>query len=280
MRKIMQRIKTFRTFESMTQGLTPEQKMWLDKCISEGGTWTFNSEGLVDVEGDFDCSGENLSGFKGVRFGKVSGNFYCSGNNLTSLDGAPREVKGSFWCQRNKLPSLVGAPENVGGNFYCLKNGLTSLVGSPLKVGEDFYCDENNLTSLVGAPPEVKGYFKCEKNPLKTLLGAPQKIGGLFKFSAGIGDQEFFISQGKWGPEGWLQALEDIDDLKARGLILTLLDPDDLNKLFRDQPEQTMIDLQEIWNLPEFAPIRKQLKVTERYRDDMDLLGDMKELGF
>jgi hypothetical protein len=41
-----------------------------------------------------------------------------------------------------------------------------------------------------------------------------------------------------------------------------------------------MIDLQGVWNLPEFAPIRKQLKVPERYRDDMDLLGDMKELGF
>jgi hypothetical protein len=58
------------------------------------------------------------------------------------------------------------------------------------------------------------------------------------------------------------------------------LDPDVLNKRFRDRPEQTMIDLQGVWNLPGFAPIRKQLKVPERYRDDMDLLGDMKELGF
>jgi hypothetical protein len=77
-----------------------------------------------------------------------------------------------------------------------------------------------------------------------------------------------------------LQALKTIGDPKARGLVLTLLNPDDLNKLFRDQPEQTMIDLQGVWNLPGFAPIRKQLKVPDRYRDDMDLLGDMKELGF
>jgi hypothetical protein len=77
-----------------------------------------------------------------------------------------------------------------------------------------------------------------------------------------------------------LQALKTIGDPKARGLVLTLLNPDDLNKLFRDQPEQTMIDLQGVWNLPGFAHIRKQLKVPERYRDDMDLLGDMKELGF
>jgi hypothetical protein len=238
MNKSMQRIKTFRTFESVTQGLTPEQKSWLDKCISEGGTWTVNAEGLVDVEGDFDCSGENLSGFKGVRFGKVSWNFYCSGNKITSLEGAPREV------------------------------------------GRDFHCHVNNLTSLEGSPLEVKGSFYCENNPLQTLVGAPRKIGGYFIFSAGVRARQFVIRGDQWGPEGWLQALKTIRDPKAKALVLTLLDPDVLNKLFRDQPEQTMIDLQGVWNLPEFAPIRKQLKVPERYRDDMDLLGDMKELGF
>jgi hypothetical protein len=105
-------------------------------------------------------------------------------------------------------------------------------------------------------------------------------MDGDFRFSAGVEAPEFEIEEHQWGPEGWVQALEDIDDPKARGLVLTLLDPDALNKRFRDQPEQTTVDLQEVWNLPGFAPIRKQLKVPERYRDDMDLLGDMKELGF
>jgi hypothetical protein len=272
------RIKTFKVFESDIHGLTPEQKRWLDNCTY--GTWTVNAEGLVDVEGDFKFSYQILSDLKGVRFGKVSGNFYCSGNNLTSLEGAPREVKGSFWCQRNKLPSLVGAPEKVDGDFDCSENKLTSLEGAPGVVSGDFWCNDNSLTSLEGAPLDVKGDFDCENNPLQTLAGAPRKIGGHFRFSAGVGAQQFYIPQGQWGPAGWLKTLEDIDDPKARGLVLTLSDPDSLNKLFRNQPEQTMIDLQEIWNLPEFAPIRKQLKVPERYRDDMDLLGDMKELGF
>ncbi len=255
----MQRIQTFRTFESVTQGLTPDQKSWLDKCTEGRGTWSLNAEGLVDVRGSFSCYEQGLSDFKGVRFGKVSGNFYCSGNRLTSLEGAPLKVEGNFWCYWNKLTSLEGAPREVRGDFYCHRNKLTSLEGAPL---------------------EVKGNFECENNPLQTLLGAPQKIGGHFRFSAGIEAPEFYISQGQWGPSGWLKSLETIDDPKARALILTLLDPDVLNKRFRDQPEQTMIDLQEVWNLPSFAPIRKQLKVPERYRDDMDLLGDMKELGF
>jgi hypothetical protein len=251
------RIKTFKVFESDIHGLTPEQKSWLDKFT--GGTWSLNAEGLVDVEGAFDCSYRRLSDFKGVRFGKVSGNFYCQWNSLTSLEGAP---------------------EDVGLTFYCSHNNLTSLEGAPQKVGGNFWCNDNSLTSLEGAPLEAKMNFECENNPLQTLLGAPQKIGGHFRFSAGIIDPQFSISQGQWGPVGWVQALKDIGNPKARDLILTLLDPDVLNKLFRDQPEQTMIDLQGVWNLPSFAPIRKQLKVPERYRDDMDLLGDMKELGF
>ncbi len=252
----MKRIKTFRTFESVTGGLTPEQKNWLDECTE--GTWTLNAEGLVDVE-NFDCSSQNLSDFRGVKFGKVSGNFLCHSNKLTSLEGAP---------------------EDVGLTFYCAHSNLTSLEGAPLEVGGNFYCDNNSLTSLEGAPVDVKGDFECEKNPLQTLIGAPRKIGGHFRFSAGIEAQQFYIPQGQWGPAGWLQALETIGDPKAKALILTLLDPDVFNKLFRDRPEQTMIDLQGVWNLPSFAPIRKQLKVPERYRDDMDLLGDMKELGF
>ncbi len=232
------RIKTFRTFESVNQGLTPEQKSWLDGCISIGSTWTVNAEGLVDVEGYFDLSHRGLPDFKGVRFGKVNGNFWCNHNKLTSLEGSPREVKGDFWC-----------------NY-------------------------NSLTSFEGAPQEVERNFEGENNPLQTLVGAPRKIGGRFLFSAGVGARQFGIPASQWGPEGWLQAWETIDDPKAKALVLTLLDPDVLNKLFRDQPEQTMIDLQGVWNLPSFAPIRKQLKVPERYRDDMDLLGDMKELGF
>jgi hypothetical protein len=297
----MQRIKTFRTFESVTGGLTPDQESWLDKCTRGRGTWSLNAEGLVDVEGSFDCSSQGLSDLKGVRFGKVSGDFSCSWNNLTSLVGAPGKVGGDFYCSYNKLTSLEGAPREVRGGFYCSENKLTSLEGSPLevkgyfdccnnnltslegapgKVGGDFKCYRNKLTSLEGAPEEVGGDFKCQNNPLQTLVGAPQKIGGVFRFSAGVRARQFEIPAGQWGPAGWVRALETIDDPKAKALVPTLLDPDVLNKLFRDQPEQTMIDLQGVWNVPEFAPTRKQLKVPERYRDDMDLLGDMKELGF
>jgi hypothetical protein len=142
------------------------------------GKWTLNKKtGLVDIEGYFDCSCEELTDFKGVRFGVVTGSFNCSGNNLKSLEGAPQEVGLGFDCDNNNLKSLVGAPQKVGDYFNCYWNKLTSLVGAPQEVGGIFDCSSNKLTSLVGAPQEVGEIFDCSYNKLTSLVGAPQKVG-------------------------------------------------------------------------------------------------------
>ena len=106
---------------------TEEQIKWLNECTE--GTWKLNHQtGLVDVEGDFDCSGQDLSDFKGVRFGVVGENFYCSDNRLTSLVGAPRKVGESFFCWNNHLTSLVGAPEKIGESFFCQDNPVPERI--------------------------------------------------------------------------------------------------------------------------------------------------------
>ena len=158
-------------FESSGE-LTPEQVEWLNKCT--WGTWKLNPRtGLVDVDGDFYCSNQGLSDFKGVRFGEVGGNFSCSNNQLTTLEGAPREVGDTFWCNNNQLTSLEGAPQVVRGSFNCRDNQLTSLEGAPQKVGWNFDCKGNGLTSLEGAPREVGGAFFCYHNPVsKDTLGS------------------------------------------------------------------------------------------------------------
>jgi hypothetical protein len=151
--------------------LTQEQINWLDKCAN--GRWTLNPKtGLVDVDGNFICSFQGLSDFKGVKFGKVTGDFLCGDNRLTSLEGAPQKVGVSFRCGFNCLTSLEGAPQKVGGSFYCIGNQLTSLEGAPQKVGGDFWCGKNRLTSLVGAPQRVGGELWCDANPVsaKTLV--------------------------------------------------------------------------------------------------------------
>ena len=103
----MKHLKEYKLWEQSRE-LTPEQEGFLNRYVK--GTWRINSEGLVDVEGDFDCSGRGIKSLMGIRFGSVGGNFYCHQNQLTSLKGAPREVGGNFYCDRNQLTSLKGAP--------------------------------------------------------------------------------------------------------------------------------------------------------------------------
>lgn len=173
----MRHIKEFNQLFENTQELTQEQKDWLDKCSTKG-TWKLNPQtGLVDVVGNFDCKDQNLTDFKGVRFGSVSGHFNCSNNQLTSLEEAPKSVGLNFDCPNNRLTSLEGAPQRVGLGFDCSNNRLTSLEGAPQSVANSFYCLKNQLTSLEGAPPSVGGYFNCTNNRLTSLKGAPKSVG-------------------------------------------------------------------------------------------------------
>jgi len=191
-------------------GLIKKQIEFLDKFTK--GKWALNEKtGLVDIEGDFDCSRNKiernyyggvkaLSDFKEVKFGVVTGNFYCvhntikslkgspqrvggnfdcSHNKLTSLEGAPQEIVGNFNCLYNKIISIKGAPQEIGGDFFCSSNKITSLEGSPQRVRRLFGCSNNNLTSLVGGPQEVDD-FDCGSNPLTSLMGAPQVVSGYF----------------------------------------------------------------------------------------------------
>ena len=244
----MRRLLEFKTFESLS-GLSEEQKVWLDECTR--GSWSIGPDGKVDVQSDFDCSDQKLEDFKGVRFGRVSGSFYCYRNNLTSLEGAPEIIGWNFSCYNNRLTTLEGAPESVGGGFWCYNN---------------------NLTTLKGAPKVVGGGFWCYKNRLTTLEGAPEVVGRSF-YSDSIG-----IPEGQWGISGWLKVLEE-GTPEAQKLISTLISPEALNKRLKESPEQTMIFLKGIWNSPEFAKIRSQLRIPKGYEDEMDLLGDLDDIG-
>ena len=186
----MKNLKRYNQLFENTQELTQEQKDWLDQGCGKTppmsgkyrghavASWRVNPEtGLVDVKGTFDCSHENLTDFKGVRFGHVSKNFECDNNNLVSLDGAPRIVGRDFFGWDNNLTSLEGAPQRVGGDFYCSNNNLSSLKFAPASVGKDFICDKNELISLEGLPKDFQcKRFYCRYNSLKSLEGAPHKV--------------------------------------------------------------------------------------------------------
>ena len=144
----MRHIKNYKElFEAQTE-LTREQITWLNKCAKK--RWTLNPKtGLVDVNGDFRCTDQDLTDFKGVRFGEVTDTFDCSRNSLTSLEGAPQKVGESFYCSDNQITSLEGSPRIVRGGFNCSNNGITSLEGAPRKVGRDFFCSDNPVSEKV-----------------------------------------------------------------------------------------------------------------------------------
>jgi len=247
----MKHLKTYQIFESQERKeLTEQQEKFLNEFTM--GTWSLNpTTGLVDVKGDFHCSGEKLEDFKGVKFGKVSGYFNCDDNKLTSLAGGPKEVGKSFWCSYNKLTSLEGAPQEVGGNFACYKNNLTSLAGAPQKVGGDFACYDNKLTSLEGAPQKVGGEFFCNA---------------------------FELKHGKWNLEGWLKVLQE-GSQEAQSLICTILSAEALNKEIAKDPAGMIMKLKPVWNHENFKETRGKLVWPKGYGDVADLVGDLGGIG-
>jgi hypothetical protein len=153
----MRYLRDYKLFESR-DGLTDEQRKFLDR--NAPGRWSVNSEGLVDVQGAFDCYGQGLEDFLGIRFGKVSGNFLCDSNQLRTLEGSPREVGYSFYCYGNQLRTLEGAPSEVGGDFYCHQNPLISLEGAPEVINHVFCFKKTwfdyNLRSFLKKRDQIK----------------------------------------------------------------------------------------------------------------------------
>ena len=290
----MKNLLSFRFYESQTtSGLTPELKGFLNQ--STEGTWSVNpTTGLVDVQGDFDCSGKGLKSLSGISFGHVSGNFYCSYNQLTSLEGAPQTVDGNFYCSQNRLTSLAGAPQTVCGNFHCDSNQLTSLEGAPQTVNGYFSCQRNQLTSLEGVPRTVGGRFDCEDNQLTSLAGAPRKVGGNFKCYTNrltslegapqtvdgyFTCDEFKLDQGKWNMEGWLK-VRNTGTAAARKLILTLpwINPDWWNSELQRDPGKTVHLLAPWWkDMPE--NMKSKIKIPSGYENEFNLFSEFDELG-
>jgi hypothetical protein len=273
----MQHLQSFSLFEAQFSSLTPDQEAFLNDCTN--GTWSVNRQtGLVDVEGDFDCSYSRLKSLSGISFGHVSGNFSCSDNYLTTLAGAPQTVDGYFSCSYNQLTTLAGAPQTVGEIFGCSYNQLTTLVGAPQTVGWDFECSGNRLTTLVGAPQTVGENFSCDNNQLTTLVGAPQTVDGYFTCDS------FKLRSGKWNPLGWTEILAT-GDRKARRLIVTLpyLDPSYWLELHRSNRRK----FNEIWlGYRQDPEVRKialfqevEAALSGRALDNLNDLQDLRDFG-
>lgn len=200
-------------------------------------------------------------------------NKYVKGKWILNTSTGQVDVDGDVDFHLKKIEYIPVRFGVVSGNFICYHNKLNSLDGSPHKVGGDFFCYGNQLTSLEKAPRIVDGEFYCEGIKFTSLEGAPKKIGGEFLSNF------FVIPKGKWGFEGWMNVLVTVDE-KARSLISTILSPSDINKEMKKDPEGMMMKLKGVWNSPGFTSTRKEIVIPDRYRGEMNTLGDLSDLGF
>lgn len=121
-----------------------EIKQWLDSMSIEKYTISsLYNEYSVNVEGDVDISGKNLT-YIPVSFSIITGSFDCSHNQLTSLKGTPFITGGDFTCSYNQI-SLIDEPKMIEGTFCCTHNPIQMDYKTDLKFSLfEHYCSQEN----------------------------------------------------------------------------------------------------------------------------------------
>ena len=123
--------------------------------------YTINPDGSIDVDGDVDLSGCDLTELPLV-FNKVTGYFLCDDNNLTSLKGCPRWVGGYFDCDCNRLTSLEFSPDYVGSYFSCELNNLTDNL-CDTEIGSNFFTTLEQDGLIQGPLNSITNYQEWRK---------------------------------------------------------------------------------------------------------------------
>ena len=165
---------------------------------------------------------------------------------------------------------------DVDGDVYCENQKLENMKGVSFgRVRGNFSCSYNEITSLEGAPQEVGGSFSCSGNELISLEGAPQKIGGNFLFNDINRYGELCIPGDEWGLDRLL-----LSHWMKNELIADLFDPELLNQQIAKDPTGMILKLKNIWNKDAFAEIRSKLVWPAGYGEQMDLSGDLGDIGF
>lgn len=131
--------------------------------------YTINNDMSIDVNGSVWLSRKELVTLP-LKFRKVNGDFDCSNNNLTSLVGMPHTVVGNVYVNNNELISLRGCSQNIGGNFNCSQNLLHTLEHSPFKVNGYYNFKHNpHIKTTKYATSGCKVYMISENLPKEIL---------------------------------------------------------------------------------------------------------------
>lgn len=99
-------------------------KQWMDKYgITK---YTVNEDLTVDVDNSVILRSKQLQDFP-VQFGIVNGDFDCSYNQLTSFKGIPHKINGCLYCSHNQLTHFDCFPTYIDKHIYCSGNLITNV---------------------------------------------------------------------------------------------------------------------------------------------------------
>lgn len=239
-------------------------------------------------------------------------------NSLTSLVGLPKKINGDFDASNNSLENLKGCPETVWGSFNVYNNKLTSLEYGPKKVFHIYDCSYNKLTSLKGLPDylyalraihnklivlecdnikRIHSFNVSSNEELISLEGGPEIV---YSYSAKdckalrslkglhIDEINFFVYSDGRSEEIVSFSGVDIKDpdyilkhIKRFPIISGLLNTDIVQRMFRKNPNETVIKLKDVWsylieNYPEF----ENIKIPKKYKNILDILSNESDFGF
>ena len=263
-------IKSYRVFESMQDGVTPEQRALLNnscqsyqkngQLVKPRDAWSVDpGTGLVNVGGNFILSQNWKGGLLGIKFGEVRGYFNVIGAGLEDASELPRKVGSHLNIDDNKFRTLEG----IGA----VKKSITA--------------DNNLLVSLEGATKALLGGFSV---PMKfqALAGNPVRSPFLRD------DLEDVIG----GEETWTEiylaivsgeyAIKKDPDGSIEWILKNKLSPQILGAEIKKSPEKMSISLAKVPQNQRkiLNGILDEIKdLPPGFRDDTDLVTDLTDVG-
>ena len=263
-------LQSYQIFESMQDGVTPEQRALLNSSCKyyqknnkgfqpKDAWWVDPETGLVNVGGNFIIKDRWTEGLLGIKFGKVGGYFNVNGAGLESASELPREI---------------GTHLNAGGNKFRTLEGI-GYVKKTISV------ENNLLVSLEGLTKDLMGSFTpqskisiADRNPVRSgflrddledVLDGKETWTGIY-LSIVAGDYAI-----KKDPDGSIE-----------WILQNKLSPEVLGAEIKKAPEKMSIELAKV---P--AKHRKMLNgildqirdLPPGFREDKDLVADLSDIG-
>jgi hypothetical protein len=252
----MKHLRSFSLFESQNPPLTEHQIEFLDDYTT--GSWKYNySTGKIDIDGSFNFFDWNS--FMGLKFGEVDGNFSFRSDKIASLDGCPELVNGMFYLDVKSISNLEGSPSCPQVSYFTCAN----------------------LKSLDGGPKEVWSMtIRVDLKEIQTLRGAPLIVGEKFKLTFfGTNQSSVVYPSSEWNLVGKVQVLLQDKNEKIKNLLCTLITVEEVKNSFQKDPGKTLHSLVEVWDLPGFSEVKKEIKIPADYEEQFQLMTGFNELG-